>query len=814
LQFSDGTAPIICGEIMQNLWQDLRYGARMLKKNPGFTLIAVFMIALGLGANTAIFSVVNAILLRPLPFKDQERVVMVWNKGAAAAGGDRTPLAVSDLLDWRAQSHSFDGIAAFNYASFNVTGGEVPERMLGVGVTANFFAVLGVEAALGRTFHPNEDRPGAGLVVLLSDGYWRSHFGADPQVVGRALTLDGDSYTIVGVMPPGLKFPHREVKMWAARQVETPTRRGPYFLNGVARLKPGITVQQAVADTRAVKSGFDSGNFDFNILPVNEYVVGEVRPALVALLVAVTLVLLIAAVNVANLTLVRTAARVKEISIRTALGAGRWRIIRQLLTESLLLALLGGLLGTLGAVWGIDLLVKLAPEDIPRLEQIGIDARVLGWTALITLMTGVVCGLTPSWQIARPNLNDALKDGGRGTTDGAGWRRWRSALVVAELALAMMLLVGAGLLVKSLWRLQQVDLGVNPERVLSAYFELPDHRYNRPQQFTDFYARLLERAQALPGVESAALSNSLPPDSTDFSDGFGIEGQPAVPGQLPMIAYVIRVSPDYFRALGIALRAGRYFTGADTAGAPRVTLINETLKRQFFPGEDPIGKRLNTGNEQQPIWNEIVGVVGDVKYNGLADKVQPAYYQPLAQTQSSGISLILKTEAADPLSLTAALRDAVKSVDKEVPLALIITMEQRLAYATAQPRFRTTLIALFAALALILACVGIYGVISYSVAQRTHEIGIRVALGAQARDILRLVVQQGLKLTLAGVGCGLLASLALTRLMQELLFGVSATDPLTFAVITLLLALVALLACLVPARRATKVDPMVALKCE
>jgi putative ABC transport system permease protein len=685
---------------------------------------------------------------------------------------------------------------------------------LGAGVTANFFTALGVEAALGRTFLPDEDRAGAGLVAALSDGYWRSRFGADPGVVGRAINLNGDNYTVIGVIPPALNFPHKEVMLWTALRVETPTRRGPYFLRGVARLKPGVMLQDAYADTRAIKSSFDGGSFNFNILSATDHIVGDVRPALVALLVAVTLVLLIAAVNVANLTLARSAARAKEISIRTALGARRRRIIRQLLTESLLLALTGGAIGTLGAVWGVDLLVKLAPEDIPRLEQIGIDGRALGWTALVSLLTGVVCGLRPAWQCSRLNLNETLKEGGRGATEGSSQRRWRSTLVVVELALAVTLLAGAGLLLKSLWRLQRVDPGVNSESVLTAFVELPDRRYTRPQQFINFYERLLEGARALPGVRAAALSNSLPPDSTEFSDVFWIEGRPAIPGQVPPIAYVIHVTPDYFRALGVALRRGRFFTAADTSEAPRVVLINETLRRRFFPDEDPIGKRLNTGNDRQPIWNEIVGVVGDVKYNGLADEIQPAYYQPLAQAQSSAISIILKTETTDPLSLTAAARDVVKSVDNELPLAYVRTMEQRLALAAAQPRFRATLIALFAALALVLACVGVYGVISYSVANRTHEIGVRVALGAQSRDVLRLVLRQGLALTLAGVGCGLLASLALTRLMRKLLFGVSATDPLTFIVISLLLIAVALAACWIPARRATKVDPMVALRCE
>jgi putative ABC transport system permease protein len=799
---------------MQTLWQDLRYGARILSKKYGFTLIAVITLALGIGANTAIFSVVNAVLLRPLPFNEPERVVMVWHKGAEAAGGDRTPLAIADLLDWRAQSHSFDAIAAFTYSSLNVTGRETPERVLGAGVTANFFAALGVEAALGRTFLPDEDRPGAGRVALLSDGYWRSRFGADPGVVGSAIRLDGDSYTVIGVAPPALNFPHKDVKLWTALQIETPTRRGPYFLQGVARLKPGVTLQQAYTDTHAIKSGFEGGNFGFNILPAPDYVVGDVRQSLVALLVAVTLVLLIAAVNVANLTLAESASRVKEISIRTSLGAARRRIIRQLMTESLLLALTGGALGIFAAVWGVDLLLKLAPEDIPRLEQIGIDGRALGWTALVSLLTGVVCGLRPAWQCSRLNLNEALKEGGRGSAEGAGQRRWRSSLVVVELALALTLLAGAGLQLKSLWRLWQVDLGVNPERVLTAYFDMPEQRYAQPQQFINFYERLLIGARALPGVRAAALSNSLPPDGAAFSDGFGIEGRPALPGQPPQIAYVIRVSPDYFRALGVALRSGRLFNAADTAESPRVALVNETLRRRFFPNEDPIGKRLNTGNDQRPIWNEIVGVIGDVKYNGLAVDVQPAYYQPLAQAQSSSVALILKTEAADPMSLTAATRDALNSVDSELPFAYVGTMEQLLASATAQTRFRATLFALFAALAVVLACVGVYGVISYAVANRTHEIGVRVALGAQSRDVLRMVLRQGLTLTLAGVGCGLLVSLALPRLMRGLLFNVSPTDPLTFVAISLLLIAVALVACWIPARRATKVDPMVALRCE
>jgi predicted permease len=800
--------------MLETLLQDLQFGLRMLRKNPSFSLIAILTLALGVGANTAIFSVFNAVLLKPLPFKEPERVVMFWQINTAAAGGARTPFSVDDLLDLRAQSKSFDEFAAFVGGIRNFTGGETPEQVQIANVTANFFTVLGVEAQLGRAFLPGEERPGAGMVVLLSDGFWRSRFAADPQIVGRAINLNGRSFTVVGVMPPALNFPDQQVKLWAPLPLESPQLRGAPLLRGVARLKPGVTVGQALAETRTLKSSFDKRAFNLSILPVNDFVVGDVRPALVALLAAVTLLLLIAAVNVANLTLVRAAARVKEISLRTVLGAGRGRIIRQLLTESLLLVLIGGLLGTLVAIGGINLLVKLAPEGIPRLEQVGIDARVLGWTALVSLLTGVACGLTPAWHNARLNLNDALKECGRGATEGDGQRRWRGLLVVAELALAVMLLVGAGLLLKSLWRLQQVDSGVNAEQVLTMFLSPRGQRFSQGQQFVDFYARLLEGVQALPGVRAAAVSNSLPPASFEYSDIFHIEGRPYTPNQPPFVAYVIKTSPDYPRTLGIALRSGRLFTASDNADAPPVMLVNEAFHRLFLPGENPVGKRIHVGPGPQQVWREIVGVVGNVKYNGLADEAQPAFYQPLAQSPSGWIFLSLKTDTADPLSLAPAVRNVVKSVDNEVPLAQVSTLEQRMRTATAQLRFRTMLIALFAALALLLACIGIYGVISYSVSQRTHEIGIRLALGAQPRDLLRLIAQQGLTLTLIGVGCGLLASLALTRLMQKLLFEVSATDPLTFASVALLLTVVALLACWIPARRATKVDPLIALRSE
>jgi putative ABC transport system permease protein len=811
--------PIVFGtmrrtNMIADLWQDLRFGARMLVKTPGFTLIAVLTLALGIGANTAIFSVVNAVLLRPLPFKDSERLVMVWNHGVAAAGGDRTPLAVADLLDLRAQSKSFAEIGALQYISYNYIGGQTPERLLGVGVTANFFSLLGVQPQLGRAFLPEEDKPGAPRVVLLSDGFWRKHFAADPQALGRTLNLNGATFTVIGVAPAALDFPNKEVELWTAMQLQTPTRRGPYFLTGVARMKPGVGLDQARAEAlKELKSSFE-GEFDLNVLPVNDFIVGDVRLALWVMLVAVTLVLLIAAVNVANLMLARAAARVKEISIRAALGAGRARIIRQLLTESLLLAIIGGLLGVLLAVWGAHLMLKLAPDTIPRLSQIGIDGRALGWTALVSLLTGVLFGLAPAWQSARLSLNEALKEGGRGATESPGKRRWRNLLVVVELALAVMLLISAGLLVKSFWRLQQVDPGINTERVLTMRIAPRGQRYAEPRQVLTLYERLLGQAQALPGVRAAALSNSLPPDSAGGSDGFTIEGQPLGPNQSPPVAYVITVSPDYFRALDLPLLQGRYLTATDSGEAPRVMVINETLRRRFFPNENPIGKRINRGNDREPSWTEIVGVVGDAKYNGLADEAQPAFYQPLTQLQSWSVFLSIKTEAADPLSLVAAVRNEIKSLDGELPVSQVRTLEDRFDAAVAQPRFRTTLIGLFAALALVLAAVGIYGVISYSMAQRTHEIGVRMALGAQTGDVLKLVLKQGAVLAGGGVLLGLGASFALTGLLKKLLFNVSATDWPTFGAIALLLTAVALLACYIPARRTTKVNPLVALRTE
>jgi putative ABC transport system permease protein len=795
-----------------NVLQDLRYAFRTLIKQPGFTLIAIVTLALGIGANTAIFSVVNAVLLRPLPFRESDRLVMIWHHGAAAAGGDRTPLAVADLLDLRAQSHSFEGIAAIQYAALNYSNGEVPLQVRGVNVTSNFLTVLGVGVQLGRDFQTTDEAANGPATVIIGDQFWRTQFAADPNVVGRTINLNGVSTNIIGVMPPQLNFPRPEIQMWRALRVQQPTRRGPYFLTGVARLKPAVKIEQALADTKNAKSSFENNNFTVNLLSVNDFIVGEVRPALIALLVAVTFVLLIAAVNVANLTLVRSASRAKEISIRSALGASRTRLVQRLLTESLLLAIAGGVVGALCAVWGVSLLLKFAPDTLPRVDQIRVDGFVLLWTAIVSILTGVIFGLVPAWQNSRSNLNDVLRDGGRGSTESSARRRGRAVLVVTELALAVMLVTGAGLLIKSLWRLQHVDAGINPERVLTMQFSLRGQRYREERAVSEFAERFLSQTQTLPGVHAVAISNSLPPNETDFSSGFVLEGQ-AASASSTQIAYFTMVSPDYFRVLGIPLKSGRVFSATDSPDAPRVALINETLQRGYFSGQDPVGRRINTGSEREPVWSTIVGVVGDVKYNGLADAVQPAIYYPIAQNPTWG-SIVIKTDLADPLSLTAAVRNEVRKIDPDLPLTNVMTMEDRLSDAVAQPRFRTTLIALFAVVALILACVGIYGVISYSVTLRTHEIGIRMALGAQTGDVLTMVIRQAIVLAVIGIALGLSASYALTSLMSKLLFGVQPTDPATFVLTAAILSITALLASYLPARRATKIDPLEALRYE
>jgi putative ABC transport system permease protein len=797
---------------MTSIIQDFRYGARILLKQPGFTVVAVITLALGIGVNTAIFSVVHGVLLRPLPFKDPERLTMVWNHGAEAAGGDRTPLAYADLLDWRAQNKSFESIGAYQWAQLNYTGADTPIQLRGVNVTSNFLSVLGVGVQLGRDFQPSDEQVGAPESVILSDEFWHSHFAADIHVVGRTIKLDGVSANIIGVMPPHFDFPQPQIQLWKALQLQQPTRRGPYFLTGISRLRHGVSTAQAQSDSKQMTSRFENKNFNLNVLAVNDFIVGEVRPALIALFVSVTLVLLIAAVNVANLTLVRSVSRLKEISIRSALGASRGRIVRRLLTESLLVAIAGGFVGILCAFWGVSLLLKFAPPNLPRLDQIKIDAVVLAWTALVSLLSAIVFGLVPAWQGSRLNFNEVLRDGGRSTSESPGKRRGRSLLVVAELSLAVVLVTGAGLLVKSLWRMRQVDLGINTERVLTMSFTLGGERYREDGPIRDFTNHLVDQVSTLPGVNAAAISNSLPPDETDFSSEFYLEDRPIQ--EAADIAYYTRVSPEYFNALEIPIRKGRVFTNSDTLNSPRVAVINATFQRRFFGEEEPLGRRINTGNQKDPNWLQIVGVVADVKYNGLIEDVQPVIYQPVAQEPTAGGFLVIKTSLDDPTGLVGSIRNEIKKLDPDLPVTNVATMEHRISTAVAQPRFRTALIALFAFVALVLACVGIYGVISYSVTQRTHEIGIRMALGARGSDVRRMIVKQAFVMAAIGVALGLTVSFALASLMIKLLFNVGPRDPLTFIATALLLATTAIVASYIPARRASRVDPLVALRSE
>jgi len=793
---------------------DLRYAIRILLKQPSYSLIAILTLGLGIGASTAIFAVVNGVLLRPLPFKESKQLVMVWLKGAEAAGGDRTPLPVSDLNDWRAQSRSFDSISAYQYGSFNYLSGTEPEQIRGVSVTSNLLTTLGVGVQLGRDLMPADETVGAPGVALLSDSFWRSHFNSDRNVIGRTIDLNGNATTIVGVLPPRLNFPDKNTSVWRALQLEQPTRRGPYFLTGVARLRHGVDVQQATVETHSAHSTFDGGNFHFNILSINDFIVGNVRAALLALLIAVSLVLLIAAVNVANLTLVRGASRINEMTIRKALGASQLDILRQLLTEGLVLALLGSVVGIGLAFWGVSLIERFAPENLPRLDAIRVDPLVLLWTSAMTIFAGVVFGLMPAVQFSRLRINLVHSASGTRTTETRGKKLWSNTFVVTEMALAVILVVGGGLLVRSLWRLQHVNVGIDTDKVLTMQIQLRGQHYRDEHNAHELYSRLLERVQALPGVRAAAISTSLPPDITDYSSNFTIEGNPPPAKGEPMIAYFIGVSPDYFKAFNIQLHGGRFIDTNDIAGRPNAVLINDTLRRTFFGSINPIGKRLNLSTEKDPQWYEIVGAVADVKYNGLSEEVQPAIYLSTAQVPTWRAALIVKTDLSEPLSLTSAIRRELQQLDPQLPIAEIATMDQKLSAAMSQPRFRTSLVALFALTALLLACIGIYGVISYSVAQRTHEIGIRMALGAQKQNVMYMIIKQGVLLTTIGVALGIAASYFLTRLMSSLLFGVAPNDLVTFVFGAGLLVATALLGTYLPARRATKVDPLVALRYE
>ena len=815
--------PVVLGTRRKNMigdiWQDLRYGLRALRKNPGFTAIAVITLALGIGANTAIFSVVNSVLLRPLPYPEPARLAMVYGISLQAAQ-EKSPLCEADFLDWKSQNQVFESLAGFSTNRFNYTGGEMPEQIEGAWVTSDFFSTLGVRPAMGRGFSPGEDQPGTPQTVVISDGFWRRYLGSNPNVIDQQITLNARAFTVIGVMPPGFLFPEKDIQLWAAERLSA-TRRGPYYMWGLGRLRPGATLESAQSEmdtiARRVQDQTNSATRDWTwtSISLSERIVGKIRPALLVLLVAVLFVLLIACANIANLLLARATAREKEMSVRIALGASRARLLRQLLTESLLLAAIGMAVGLPLAVWGIHLLVSVSPDDLPRLHEISIDGRVLGFTLLAAAVCGLIFGLAPALQSSRLNLNESLKEGGRGGADSPGRRRMRSALVVVEIAFSLMLLVGAGLMVQSFMRLQSVSPGFRPDHILTMHLTLPRARYDTDSKINDYYRQLIERVNTVRGVEAAGLSISLPPNNLEVSDSFSIEGKPWPPGVSDPIVPIVLTSPEYFSALGVPVLQGRGFNAIDKEGSPLVVIINQTLAERYFADESPIGKRFKIGGADRPRnpWLEIVGVVGDVKYSGLDARPEPAYYMPLSQDTWRAVYLVVRGPI-NPTSLVPAIREKIWELDKDMPIANIAAMDRLLAESVAQPRFRTLLLGIFAAVALVLASVGIYGVISYSVTQRTHEIGIRMALGAQARDVSMLVIRQGMALALIGVSIGLGASFALTRLMESLLFEVSTTDQATFAGVAALLIAVAVLACWIPARRASRVDPMVALRCE
>ena len=809
---------------METLLKDIRYGIRGLLKRPGFTAIALITLALGIGANTAIFSVVNAVLLRPLPFRDPEQLVIVW-EDATFAGFPRNTPAPANYVDWKTQNQSFVDMAASNETSFNITGDGEPERVTAYAVSHNFFPLFGVQPLIGRNFLEEEDRPGANKVAMLSYSLWQSRYGGERDILNREILLNGEKHAVIGVMPPSFQFSEPDVRLWvpqAMGQEEIANRDG-HYLKVVARLKPGVQLSQAQADMDAImrRIAVDhpgetmEGKLGAVVLPVRDQLVGESRGSLVVLLVAVAFVLLIACANVAGLLLARAVGRRREIALRVALGAGRGRVIRQLLTESMLLAGVAGVLGSLLAYWSFSFLQGLVPEEMAISTPLSLDTRILGFTLLLSILTGIVFGLVPALQAANIDLNDALK---QSSTRATSTSRLRSAMIVFEVALSLVLLVGAGLLIQTLFQLFRQYSVLEPEQVLTMRTILPREKYRELPQRDNFYQQVLQRVEHLPGVTAAGYTTSVPLSWKGGTSGFYPEG---LKSPIPGMAYDAnhrQVSANYLKAMNIPLRQGRYFDNRENAQSMPVAIINETMARQYWPGENALGRRFKIGGPDSDLpWTEIVGIVADVRQMGLDEPVKAEMYLPYQQITHNPWfiprDLAIRTPG-DPAALVSSVRQVIREVDPYQPVSNVATMAELLGTEAAQRRMGMYMLVGFAALALLLASLGIYGVLAYFVTQHTSEIGVRQELGATPRNILVFVLKKGMGLTLIGVAIGLGASFALTRLMSSLLFGVKASDPLTFAIVPLLLASVALLACLIPARRATKIDPLVALRYE
>ena len=807
---------------MTTLLQDLRFGARMLWKRPGFTAVAVLTLALGIGANTAIFSLVNAVLLRPLPFAEPGRLVMLWEDASRIGFPQNTP-APANYVDWKTQTRSFEGMAATMWASFNLTGYGEPQKLNGEAVTADLFGVLGVRPALGRGFTPDEERPGSDGVVILSHGLWRETFGGERSILGRDIILSGEKRTVVGVMPEGFQFLEPNIRLWVplAQAPEDWANRGGHYLTVVGRLKQGVTVEQADADLKAVMARIsrdypeDASELGAYVLPLREQVSGEVRRPLLMLVVAVAFVLLIACANVAGLLLARSAARRREIAVRVALGATRRRVVRQLLTESALLSAAGGAAGLLLALWSFAFLRQLVPPSLAA--PLTVDARALLFTLAVSLLTATLFGLAPALASSKAGPADALKQGGGRGAVGGGGRGLRGAFVVAEVALALVLLVGAALLIQSLQKLRGEYALASPEQVLTMRTVLPENRYRERAQREGFYDAVLGRVRALPGVVSAGYTTSVPLAWKGGTSGLTVEGRPPRQG-LQDDAVHRQVTAGYLEALGLQLKAGRLIAESDAPQTQPVAVVNEAMARTYFAGGDALGKRFKVGGpDAERPWVTVVGVVGDLRQMGIEAPAKPEMYLPYKQVNYqpwfAPAHLVVRS-SGEPGGLVASVRREVHAVDPEQPVSNVQTMAEILGEEAAQRRTGMLLLATFAGLALLLASLGIYGVLSFFVAQHTQEIGVRLALGARPRAILALVLGKGMRLALAGLALGLCGALMLTRFIESQLFGVSASDPLTYAALALLLALVALVACYLPARRAMKVDPMVALRYE